>query len=220
MKFKNPNALDDYINIINKLSDNEKIDFLNFYPFLITFINNPSIDMIKTVIYSNDRTIIRNIEDIITNELKFEIIREDPLLLRYFNNLSDSLIDYAISLEPMAIEFIKDPSYEIKLKAVKHNGNAIQFIKNPEIELQLEAVKELPFSLLYIENPDDLVKLYAIKYDPEIIEYIDNPNEDMQFAAVNSNIRYLSYIKDPSNNVKEFVLSRFIFDNNLDYFNT
>ena len=46
----------------------------------------------------------------------------------------------------------------MKLEAVKNNGYAIEFIKNPSEEVKLEAVKGNPWLIGYIANPTEKVK--------------------------------------------------------------
>ena len=46
-----------------------------------------------------------------------------------------------------SIDYIKDPSEEVQLAAVKNWGPSIQFIKDPSEEMKLEAVKNNGWSI-------------------------------------------------------------------------
>jgi hypothetical protein len=48
----------------------------------------------------------------------------------------------AVKRNGNTIEFIKDPSEEMKLEAVRQDGCSIRFIKNPSEKVQLEAVRD------------------------------------------------------------------------------
>ena len=52
-----------------------------------------------------------------------------------------------------AIEYIKNPSEEVKLAAVKQNGCAIKYIENPSEKVQLAAVNQDRTAFHYIKNP-------------------------------------------------------------------
>ena len=66
---------------------------------------------------------------------------------RDFNSLA------LVSLIPVSNLFPKEEKleipYKIQLEAVKQNGFAIQFIKNPSEEMQLEAVKQIKISTIH-----------------------------------------------------------------------
>jgi len=47
---------------------------------------------------------------------------------------------------------------------VKQNGYAIEYIENPSDEMKLAAVKQDGCAIKYIENPSDEIKLAAIEY--------------------------------------------------------
>ena len=70
------------------------------------------------------------------------------------------------------IKYIKNPSEELKIEAIKCIHTAIQYIDNPSEELQLLAVKQSYFSLLYLHNPSDEVLKEALKDKNCSIDYM------------------------------------------------
>lgn len=76
-------------------------------------------------------------------------------------------------------------SKEDQLKSVRQDGTLIDYIKNPSEEVQLEAVKQYPCSLYYIKHkhPSEKVKLELIKKYGKAIMFVDNPSEELQLAA-------------------------------------
>lgn len=58
----------------------------------------------------------------------------------FFKSIKYSQIE-TVRRNAFNIEFIKEPSEELKLLAVKQNWYAIKYIKNPSEIVQLEAVK-------------------------------------------------------------------------------
>jgi hypothetical protein len=82
------------------------------------------------------------------------------------------------------IRYIKNPSEEVQLEAVK--DHAIYFIKNPSEEVQLEAIKENGSNIYFIKNPSEEIQLAAVKQSPDSIQYINNPSIEVQKAAIHS----------------------------------
>src|SRR5574344_1845703 len=65
----------------------------------------------------------------------------------------------------------------------KNSSNKLKFIKNPSEEVQLEAVKQNGLAIQYIVNPSEEVQLEAVKQNGLAIQYIDNPSEEAQLLA-------------------------------------
>ena len=119
-----------------------------------------------------------------------------------------------------AIQYIKDPSKEVRMEAVRQFGYALKYIENPSKEEQLEAVRRygehiielIPnldkdvqmaavghtgYAIRYIKDPDKDVQMAAVNRDGTAIEYIKDPDRDVQMAAVRQNGNAISYIKNP-----------------------
>jgi hypothetical protein len=132
-----------------------------------------------------------NMNEWINNCNKEELSKVIQAAKRINNNykrMKDStilkkLINNEIALY-QTFEFIKNPSEEVKLAAVKQNGYAVQFIKNPSEEVQLAAVMEHGCAIEYINEPSEQVQLAAVKKFVVAIKYIKNPSEEAQLAAV------------------------------------
>ena len=92
----------------------------------------------------------------------------------YFSNLSEEEMYKIVEYDYSVIQYITNPS--VQLKAVKQNGLAIQYIKNPTEEMKLEAVKQNGLAIKYINNPTEEMKLEAVKQNGLAILYIKNPN--------------------------------------------
>lgn len=102
----------------------------------------------------------------------------------FLNIVDESTQKALIKEDPYEIRYIKNPSEEVQLIAVKGYGQAIEDIKDPSEIVQLEAVKKYSFAINYIKNPSELVQLESIKEDIYLIEYIKNPSELVQLEVV------------------------------------
>jgi hypothetical protein len=133
-----------------------------------------------------------------TDQTQIDQIIADPDNIQYIKDPSYELQMTAVKQEGQVIRFIKDPSYELQLAAVNQNGNAIQYIKDPSEEVQLAAVNQNGRALQYIKYPSYELQLAAVNQNGNAIQYIKDPSEEVQLAAVTQYGRALQYIKDPS----------------------
>ena len=68
-----------------------------------------------------------------------------------------------------AIQYVKNPTSELFLEAVKQDGLALQFIHAPTPELRLEAVKQNGWALQYIPKQEQTlsIALAALKQNTD-----------------------------------------------------
>ena len=131
------------------------------------------------------------------------------------NNTSEisSVIQLSgINTDGLVIQYIKNPSEQMKLAAVNHDGLAIQYIKNPSEQVQLAAVNDNYRSIMFIDNPSEPTQLSVVKQNGEYIKNIINlgitPSEQVQITAVKRNGDFIKYIKNPSEKVKLVAVKR------------
>ena len=107
---------------------------------------------------------------------------------------------------PSHPELTKEELYYIIL-AKSENFN---YIKNPSEELQLEAVKRNGYAIEFIDNPSEAVQLEAVKQNGVAIQYIKNPSEEVCLEALKSSFYSHQYISDESftdNVLKAYILN-------------
>src|SRR6478672_7846399 len=76
-------------------------------------------------------------------------------------------------------------SDQVRVIGVMFSGKAIQFVKNPSLEVQLTAIKNDPFAIQYIKKPSLEVQLTAVQINPFAIQYIASPSKQVQIEAMN-----------------------------------
>jgi hypothetical protein len=133
----------------------------------------------------------------------FMILEEYQFYISEFSPSPEELETYNIKMisgEPSTIKYIKNPSEQLQISAVRNNGHLIEFIKNPSKEVQLASVKNNGYSIEYIENPSEEVQLSAVLRSPYSIEHIIEkgiiPSEQVQLAAVKENLNAFNIIKN------------------------
>jgi hypothetical protein len=90
----------------------------------------------------------------------------------------------AVKQNGNTIEFIKDPSEEMKLEAVRQDGFAIEFIKDPSEEMKLEAVRQDGCAIQFTKDPSEAVQLEAVRQDGWAIQFIKDPSETVRLEAM------------------------------------
>ena len=79
--------------------------------------------------------------------------------------------------------FTKEEQKEsLQLEAVRNNRSAIKYIKNPSEQVQLEAIRN-GADIKYIEEPFEKVQLEAVRNNGCVIYYINNPSERVQLEG-------------------------------------
>ena len=113
--------------------------------------------------------------------------------------------------EPIALEnlktwfsllFIKNPTEEMVLEAIKYSAEAYLTIDKPTKEMQLAAVKQNGYAIRYIIDknihPSEEMQLAAVKQNGHAIQYIIDkgirPSEEMQLIAVKQNGHAIRHI--------------------------
>jgi hypothetical protein len=137
--------------------------------------------------------------DKLSEDEKKEFVKSDSAGIHYIKDPSEDLQLLAIKNNGGGVmSLIRTPTEKVQLEAVKQNPMAIEHIKNPTEKVQLEAVKKEGEAIKYIKNPSEAVQLEAVRQDDRAISYIKNPSEEMQLEAVKQNGWAIQYIKNPS----------------------
>ena len=138
-------------------------------------------------------------------EIQMKIIEDNlfndkynELSIKYIKNPTKQVCLEAVKRNGYAIQHIKNPTEEMCLEAVKRCGNTIKYIDNTTEEMQLEAVKQNGLSIKFIENPTKEMCMEAIRQDELSINFIKNPTKDMYLEAVKQNGLVIFYIENPT----------------------
>jgi len=106
-----------------------------------------------------------------------KLIFKDITYVKYvnFEKLSNSDLLKIVAVTARAMQYIKNPSEQLQLAAVKQNGYIIEYIKNPSEKVQLEAVKQNAYAIFYIKNPSEKMQLLSFNQDPDNFYLIKRP---------------------------------------------
>lgn len=165
------------------ISDDVKIAAIKYYPPNIDYIENPNEEMLREALY---------------NEL-----RHGGIISR-FDNLDEGLQLLAVDVDGSNVQYLNEPSEEVKLKAIQKGG--FRFIKNPTDEMLLEAVKVKWSDIQYMINPPIETQLEAIFGNWNAIKYIKNPSPQVELYAVMRDWRAIQYINNPSETMLRYAM--------------
>ena len=165
-----------------------------------------------------------------------KLLSDDPscILLLRSKCTTDNMWKVVIQLEPSLFQYMKDPSNEMCLYALKEDGSNLQYVvKNPSVKLTSEmiytAVSNYPAAIfdVPVETRDNAIKEFAfdrdptliknftnvrkeyinrkIKEDPSFIRFLNDPNEDLVCKAIENDPNYCVYVKKFTPRIKKLI---------------
>ena len=165
-----------------------------------------------------------------------KLLSDDPscILLLRSKCTTDNMWKVVIQLEPSLFQYMKDPSNEMCLYALKEDGSNLQYVvKNPSVKLTSEmiytAVSNYPAAIfdVPVEMRDNAIKEFAfdrdptliknftnvrkdyinrkIKEDPSFIRFLNDPNEDLVCKATENDPNYCVYVKKFTPRIKKLI---------------
>ena len=130
-------------------------------------------------------------------------IAKNPELIEFFDNPDDETAQLAaISNDPDALLFIKNPTDKVRMKAIEGKGEVIGYFSHPSKEECMAAVKQNGKALLEIsyyrdgEYVDPDIINQAIISSPDVFAHIPNERmtEEIIILALNQDINTIHYI--------------------------
>ena len=165
-----------------------------------------------------------------------KLLSDDPSCILLLRNkcTTDNMWKVVIQLEPSLFQYMKDPSNEMCLYALKEDGSNLQYVvKNPSVKLTSEmiytAVNNYPAAIfdVPVEMRDNAIKEFAfdrdptliknftnvrkeyinrkIKEDPSFIRFLNDPNEDLVCKAIENDPNYCVYVKKFTPRIKKLI---------------
>ena len=165
-----------------------------------------------------------------------KLLSDDPscILLLRSKCTTDNMWKVVIQLEPSLFQYMKDPSNEMCLYALKEDGSNLQYVvKNPSVKLTSEmiytAVSNYPAAIfdVPVEMRDNAIKEFAfdrdptliknftnvrkeyinrkIREDPSFIRFLNDPDEDLVCKAIENDPNYCVYVKKFTPRIKKLI---------------
>ena len=165
-----------------------------------------------------------------------KLLSDDPacILLLRSKCTTDNMWKIVIQLEPNLFQYMKDPSNEMCLYALREDGSNLQYVvKNQSVKLTPEmiytAVNNYPAAIFDVpaEMRDNAIKEFAfdrdptliknfknirkeyinkkIKEDPSFIRFLNDPDDDLVCKAIENDPNYCVYVKKFTPRIKKLI---------------
>lgn len=130
-----------------------------------------------------------------TFEICVGAVKQYPFALTYVDiQLIDAVSEHIINDYPFALQFVRNQTPDICLKAVKQHGFALQFVRNQTHEICLEAVKKNGCALEFVEDRTQKICMEAVKQNPHALQFVRNQTLEMCREAIKRNVTVMKYV--------------------------
>jgi hypothetical protein len=157
---------------LNSMSEEEQIRLVEYLPYSISKITNPS------------------------ERVQLAAVSIEGDVIKYISNPSKEVKLAAVRNRGRAIAYIEDPDEDIKRTAVTENGYSIRYISNPSLLIQMTAIDDASGAIRYIKNPIEQIQLYAVNKASYSIEDIEFPTKRVQRTAILTNAECIRLIRN------------------------
>ena len=121
----------------------------------------------------------------------------NPDILDFIRKPSCETLIAAVKVYPSLIQYFKYTSREIQTAAIESDPSAIQHITFLEPGVLMAAVSSDISVIRYIQNPPLDVQMFVVRDNPHAIRYIENINEQAARVAVSVDASVIQYIQNP-----------------------
>jgi hypothetical protein len=147
-------------------------------------------ELIEAIIEYNPRYISKffDMPEIITDEIKRRAIELDYQVYRLLpeSMIDMSLMKFAVEQELSLLDYMPY-SQELIDHAINVNGLALQYVKKKDLRTIRRAIDNNVLALDFVEYPRQFLIDYAFKVDGYALKYIENPTAEQMLDAVQRN---------------------------------
>ena len=123
------------------------------------------------------------------NYYKLQAIRIKPTCFFFIKDPTDEMCLEALKADGTNLAHIKSPTYEMIQFAIENTPSALQYVKNQTEQLCLEAIRGDPDTLKYVKNQTDKLCKIAIRYKPSSIEFVREKTDELYILALRKGFR-------------------------------
>lgn len=149
------------------------------------------------IVVENDKNVYKLLEKTFgefNNQQKERLSGLNGSVIQYIDNPTENMKINAVKNKPAMIKFIDNPSIKIQEAAVNKDHRVIKFINNPGYVIQKKVITKEPNFIKNIIDPDEKLQLIAVKTKPDVIKYIKNPTDNVCSVAYVRNYNSLKHM--------------------------
>lgn len=129
-----------------------------------------------------------------TLDFQLAIVKACPEMLLTMEPSEDLYM--AVAQKHGYLMYMKDPSYDVKMAAVKADGRNIAYIDDQTEEMCLEACKSHPIALSSCFYRSEEICLAAIKQDGSALAFAPKQTDEMCKIAISHDATYLRFVNN------------------------
>lgn len=187
----------DYSYFTNRENDKEFKALFTDNIFIICLILTKG----KIISYIQDKLINNDIWQQIMIKLKYDELILVPSkytkvtwmgkgVLNYLESDLEHLQELSIMINPLSIQYFKNPSFELQYLSVYQEINNIRLISKPDVKIQKLAIDEDSSNIKIINEPDVRIQKLAIEDNVNNINFIKKPSIEVQLLWLDKANKY------------------------------
>ena len=161
--------------------------------------------------FKADKIFIKEIIDFdqINDNFWIDILSENCCALQYVKNQTEELCIRAVQQNGDALEYVKIQTNEICEMAVWENGHALEYVINQTDEICEMAVRQTGYALTYVINQTDKICILAVQQNGLALEYVINQTDEICILAVQQNGYALRFVKNQTDKICELAVQQY-----------
>jgi hypothetical protein len=188
----------------------QQLMIVNKNGLIIQYIQNVHLDAYYVALNNNPEALLLVPENKRDNKMHEIALQKNGMLLKDLD-VNDCLKLIALQQNGFAIQYIDNPTIQMKDVAIQQNGLSIQYIDNLE-EYQLSlAIENNPKSIIYSTNNiqhTDIIYLKTIKQNGMLLKHCYNCGTQIKLIALHQNGFAIQYIDNPTIQMKDVAIQQ------------
>lgn len=127
-------------------------------------------------------------------EINNEHLAKNGILISQIYDPTDEQCQIAINNNVNAIYYIKNPSNEIYLHALKKDGMILKIISKPTNEMIFTALRQNSAALQFVIDQTKEMIFMAVKKSPFAVSMIKNPTHDLYYELMEMNLKTYKFM--------------------------
>lgn len=166
-------------------------------PSRIDLISEYWPELIEPLVKYNPRFVTKFFKypELITQEIKKLVISLEPKMFKILPDPNFELMKYTISLDINNLDYIAY-NQDLLDYAISVNGLALKYVRKKDLRTIKNALKQNINALDYIPYPRQFLIDYAFTQDGLALKYITNPTYEQCLDAVKRNAEAIKYIPE------------------------
>lgn len=220
------------IRYIDNQSEEMCLDAIKILPKAIKYVKEPTYEMCYAAIKKDGNALIDIPQDMYTTVMVRMAIKNAPSIIRILPERfrTEAYYLFAVKCDGLALNYVPEKfrTAEVVEEAIKQNGLSIANLTDPSYQLKMDAIKQTGLALKYMSKGQTKeLALEAVKQNPDAIQFVRKEfmkccldevrKEEVDEPIITTNsdlekgLKYITVISDKGKVVKQCI-DKPIFD--------